>query len=380
MSIYKKFKTLWNSIFTKSNNVDLSKEELLKLTGQPDVEFKEKLGASEDPLKPYFHRYAFNPESYNFLERKYKEEGRPFSPEDYKKIFTSHISIKSFCNEKKIVFLSKIWEDAQTINKILEPLKQLKISYTLDLTGGSVRDFVLNNADKIKDLDFMVSIQETVPNLIEQNIFSKDELKKVSWEEASTIEDYKSKLLQLCFNRSKDNIKVFAHKKREIPVGQDNYGSDIFRKDRLISVIKLEGKKTHYPIDILLTDFVKPAFLKDFDFDLCKASFCFVNPHVKKDFPKNATHLISRFVADLDFWADVHNNTNTYNTNERLPYHIDRSFDDHYPRIMEKYPNSKLLITGKGDHREYLETKMFAKELGESLSVKDSVKSKKMKI
>ncbi len=138
-----------------------------------------------------------------------------------------------------------------------------------------------------------------------------------------------------------------------------------------MAVVKIEYAKLNYPVDILLTDFIKPEFIKNFDFDICKASMCFVNPHVKKEFPKNFSHLISRFVAELEFWADVHNNTYTYDTFERSAYQIERSFANHLPRIKNKYPGGKIILSSKGFYRDVAEKMMEISNLTDDLEKKD---------
>lgn len=377
--IKEKFKRIWDNILNKKNIIliNINKEENI---------YKKKEFNLENPLKPFFPKYEKPNEDANYLIQKYVSQNRPLTEDNYKEVFEKYICIKSFLNENKINYLKDIWEDANYINNLLEPIRKLNIKYTLDLTGGSARDFVLNNQEKIKDLDFMISLEKnmtnfTLKNLINSKIFNEDEIKNVKWQDNDDVEIKKSKIIELCLNKSKSKMTVFQHRKKDetvVSCATTSYGP-LLAQDRLISVIKLEGN-TNYPIDILLTDFVKSKFIEDFDFDLCKASFCFVNPFYKKEFPKNHSHLISRFVADLDFWADVYNNTNTYNTNNRSKYDIDRSFDNHLPRIVAKYPNNKLLIVGSKDIKNYADKKAFKNELNNELNKEKILVKKKIKI
>lgn len=384
--------------------------EVIVQTKQTRKEQSENL---ENPLVPYFISYAHDEYEESFKEERYEKEGRPMSKAAYEEAFKKHISVKAFLNEKKTSYLSKIWKDALYLKTVFEPLKKLNIPYTLDLTGGSVRDFVLDRPQLIKDLDFMVSIQllaGEIPDLRELKVFSDEELNRVGWPQTllsgvkyaglhfeyttdknslgqedidlmniNNPDFLKVRLLQLCFNRAAEEVQCWDHSdKRSIVVGENNYGADLFRQDRLISVFKTDGKRTNYPLDILLTDFPKTKFLNDFDFDICKASFCFINPHVKKEFPKNNSHLISRFVATVDFWADVINKTITYNVVSRSKYQIDVSFEKHLPSIEKKYEDYKLLVVGDDQHRDYLDKKLFARNLDQSMK-KNSEETPKRK-
>lgn len=349
-----------------------------------DIPFKkeEPLSSSvvrvqDNPLKPYWKPFG-NEYTEPILIKQFVAENRPFSPEQHKEIFNKHISLKSFLAGNKSEYLQKMWKDAMHVKNVLEPLASVGVSYTLDLTGGSVRDFVLNNQKNIKDLDFMLSIQtENIDNHKVKNVFTQEQLSLVDWDNTYEAEQKKVKLIELCFLTHKEKVKLYNHTETRNTKTGTTYAGDIFKKDRLIAVFKTDGLKTHYPIDILLTDFKKPDFIADFDFDICKASICFVNPFVKKAFPKDHTHLVSRFVADLEFWADVQNKTITYNTDERSTYQIDRSFDNHIGRIEKKYPEYRVNVAGNGENKSYLESLI----LDRSLSKKDeNAPKRKIKI
>ncbi len=413
--MFEKIKDLFRDYLLKNNKKSIAvKKDSLVVNG---VFVKSMVGAETDnPIKPYFPVFCKDKLGVQSIENNYSGEGRPFTTKNYEDVFKKHISVKSFLNENKINYLHDMWQDALYLKNLLEPIKKIGLEYTLDLTGGSVRDFVLDMPEKIKDLDFMVSIQGEVNRFFiyryiqNKKVFTDEELSAVDWPNFIKIEDkdkdkemvegpfgqelakeaedpmslgmLKVKLIQLCLNRSKTKIQTFDHTaKRTVSVGQDQYGDNLFRTDRLIGVFKIGSENTNYPIDVLLTDFIKPAFLADFDFDICKASICFVNSYMKKEFPKNNTHLISRFVADRNFWADVHNKTITYDVTSRTEVQINRSFDLHLPRIKEKFPDFKVLIGGFGLNKDYLETKLFAEKLEKDLEKTKTISVKnKLKI
>lgn len=368
-----------------------------------DYEIKHK-----DDTVAYIPKFSSGGSGSLFLSKTYLDQGRYLPEQDYIDLIKEKINREAFSKDNKSFVLFKIWSDAKKINNMLAPLKPMGINYTLDLTGGSVRDFVLDKENDIKDLDFMLSISwhgfnsnELVKKIPAH--FSQQELKEVNWAEFlsrvekkendedlfETIypidqEELKRKILNLCLNRVNQKYEFFGKKNRSIKVNSNNaYDESLTRNDRLMAVAKLDKNNfnTNYPIDILLTDFIKPTFLEDFDFDICKASICFVNNTIKKEFPKSSAHLVGRFVANIDFWADVKNKKITYNVKGRGLKEIDRSFDNHLVRIKEKYPEFEVLVVGENVASiEYIKKKMFAKKLENDLDNKTANIKKKNKI
>lgn len=335
-----------------------------------------------NPTFPYFRRFC-HPNAKNSVIADFNNEARPFNADDYNALFNRYISKESFLSEEKLPFLKKIWEDAQYLTEVFKPLERMGIDYVLDLTGGAVRDYVLDKHDQIKDLDFMLSIQAEHIGLyrLEKN-FTKSQIKALELDSDDTLDSKKIKLIQLCFLAHNEKIEVFSHvkdEKKDEDSGSYSGYNESTKKARLIGVIKNENQRTHYPIDILLTDYTKNEFINDFDFDICKASFCFVNPHVNKDFPKEPSHLISRFVAENEFWADIHNKMISYNTTARNQYHINAAFEKHLPRIEAKYPDYHIHIVGQGEHKPYALAKIFTRDLNEELSKKEIVVVKHQK-
>lgn len=339
----------------------------------------------ENPIAPY--KREFN----DYMARQFEKEGRPFTEKDYDKIFAQYVSVKGFLHEDKAPILEKMWEDSKVVYEALLPLKKLDIKYTIDLTGGCVRDFILNKQDRIKDLDIMISIPVGIyhvkkKDLLEKEICTEEELNNVNWNDTDNDVKKKAKIIQLLINQTQDVEKIyyFSEKERQQVIGQSVYGGmteDKFGNDRLLSVIKMAGQKTHFPIDLLITDFNKPEFLNDFDFDICKASICIINPVVKKDFPKNYSHLISRFNANMEFWADVHNKKMTYGAGGRSEYQIGKSFGNHLPRLLEKFPDYEVLVTDKKafNYTTALNA-LFTYKLSKNLNNKEEKTVRKQKI
>jgi hypothetical protein len=329
------------------NNTSLPDEELIQILYnqekdhpfiEEDIEedIKEQIEENdnplvlENPLQPFLKDYigrTINHELYNdpneFIDntimKTYSEQNRPMTRVQYDHAIDTYMNLKNFMHEDKAPILKKMWEDCAAVYAMFEPLKALNMNYTIDLTGGCVRDFILNKHHEIKDLDFMISLPGFSTEIFDKekllSVFSEDILAQVCWEDYENAESTKTKLMQMCvlqsqYKDSLDKVYCFHGKERHQIVDEivyENTKSDKVINDRLVGVIKLNDNFTHYPIDFLLTDWIKPVFLKDFDFDICKASFCIYNPTYKKDFPKDYSHLISRFSADNNFWPDVIN-------------------------------------------------------------------------
>ncbi len=384
MKKYLSFLNIKKLIMEKLFGVDFTENS----TNQEEIQ-----KISEEELKPYIYDYSYNIESAHYLKEKYEMEGRPMDDIAYRNIINEKINLNKFTFDGKEDVLYNVWNDAKLINEILYPLKNMNISYTLDLTGGCVRDFLLDRHKEIKDLDFMLSIgyQEMFKLKIE-DYFTKEELEAVNWSEVEqedqssdvviiSDEKMKVKLLSLCMNRFDKNYILFDKTQKRTSIETQVGGYILQKHDRLIAVTKLENEKFNYPLDILLTDFIKPQFIKDFDFDICKASICFVNDSVNKDFPINHKQLINRCIGEADFWADVIHQKITYNVDDRTPREIDRSFNDHYKRIKTKFPGYDLNIVGSDIASvNYIKSIILANQLNENLNTKKEPKQRKNKI
>lgn len=350
-----------------------------------------------NPIAPYI------PNDYiqEYQEKAFAREGRPITQFECLELIKEYISPKNFLNEKKTNTLRKIWEDALYIEDILLPLRESGFEYTLDLTGGAVRDFVLNQEDKIKDLDFMLKIERHKSGTLAaiREHFSDKELENVDFNYDLTTRDMEvskeeldAKLVSLCLNRKLEDVSVKMNEnpyykvyyKYESDHVQGGLEMETTKKDKLSAVIKLPETKTNYPVDIMLTEFVKPQFIEAFDFDLCKVSFSFVNPFFDKKFPKNYSHLISRFVAEPCFWADFKNKKLTVNVDEMADWQINRSITNHLPRLEAKYQDYQINIQGTHKHQLNIANKLlFTVDLNKDLDnkeTKDTVKPRRNKI
>lgn len=319
---------------------------------------KEPVKAAINPLKPFKRNFLGlaegqppHPDAVVTLTSEFEKQGRPLTIEQYETLFNDLLNLKNFLHEEKAPILKKLWEDSRFIYEALTPLHQLGLSFTLDITGGAARDFVLNKHNKIKDIDFMVSISNTNESLTGLNkeklisIFGAEEIERTDILNTYRRNEIIKSLIELCMCRVQDCQEVFffSNRKNTEP-DPDGYKQIEFSKNRLVAVVKNTGSKTHFPCDLLVTDYIKPQFLDDFDYDICKASFSIVNDYYHTTFPKHFSHLISRFSAETCFFADVANKTITYNSGGRSKSQIDASINKHLPRLVDKYEDYNPIV------------------------------------
>ncbi len=310
-----------------------------------------------DPLQPFIlpHMFAVD---YKGL----KMSNRSMTPAQHEAIFREKINLKNFMSETQAPILKKMYDDLKFVYDALTVLKTLGIDFTIDLTGGAVRDFVLGKADKIKDLDVMISmssgyssykIRSLTTEDFEKAGFTQAHLDAVEWggETDWAVDEnvVTCKLIALCFERHNAVSHKYFHSRdsraetRDLDKPEDpasDYADEMAR-DRLQGVIKLAHPSFNYEIDLLVTDLAKPQFLNEFDIDICKASFSISNSHYKTTFPKDHSHLVSRFIANQYFWADVLNKTLTVNTTTKSKKMVASTIEKHLPRVEAKYSDYK---------------------------------------
>ena len=136
--MFEKIKELFREYILKNNKSEKKIKDSKLFFGVPVKSVVE--AEKNNPIQPYFPAFCKNHFEVGNILDKYKNEGRVFTASNYEDIFKSHISVKGFLNENKISYLHNMWQDALFIKNLLEPLKKIGLEYTLDLTGGSVRD------------------------------------------------------------------------------------------------------------------------------------------------------------------------------------------------------------------------------------------------
>lgn len=295
------------------------------------------------------------------------KQNKPLSLQQYKHLFSSTVNVAHF--EKNSEVLNKIYQDVSKLYSVLKKLDEIGITYCLDITGGAARDFVLDKP--IKDIDIMLSIFDHYGNKsILRKLTDIEFLKKHFKLEAIVgyiqdlmnndldKEDFilkKQQLISLCFCDYISEKFTFTSSNRQKEKNND-YDQEMLKHNRLLGVFKLSQEKMqlHYPMDILLTDFNKMQFIKDFDLDICKVSFSLVNRVYQTQFPESSLELISRFTAEREFWADVYNKKITMNVDNMSNKNIENSLTKHYQRVKDKYPDYELNIIASSSNSENL--------------------------
>lgn len=255
-------------------------------------------------------------------------------------LLKEHINYDTFREKEET--LKKIYEDGVYICNLLKPLQLMGIDVTIDVVGGAVRDFLLDR--DIRDIDIMVSFSESEAKKVSEPImlkagFTAEEISLIDWQYfKETNQSAKCKLIQLCVikGQREHNLSLSHLKKRE-----SEYEEII---DRLEGVIKVHKIKTHYEIDLLITDLIKPHFISLMDYNICKASFCLKNSFYKKDIPTDHMQLLSRCVTGIPFFNDVYNKTISMSFLNKNENDIKTSIDKHFPKIEKKYSDYKFTV------------------------------------
>jgi hypothetical protein len=309
------------------------------------------------------------------IENKYKKNNTILLKKEYDELFKKYLSEENFIKNNKKEVLKKFYEDSKYVYEQLKFLPEIGIDFNLDLTGGSVRDFILNREEEIKDLDFMLNIDvdfytscwinsvsdeehwkndknkflnkiEKIKKTHQKDFyFIIDLLENYSYKKGNDTDDYfvlkyqlQEAILSYCFQGEiKENFlksKIFK---------LTDYSGE-----RLEGVIKL--KKQNYDIDLLITNYHKKDFLSCFDFNLCKASFSLLGFHHKK-FIESENDFLERASIDISFFADIKNQKLTVDVDKLSIKDIEHSMNSHYVRLKRKYPEYTINIIGKNQEK-----------------------------
>lgn len=196
-----------------------------------------------------------------------------------------------------------------------ESIKDLNKDYNINvyLVGGCLRDIILNK--NIKDIDVCVEISE------KKDFFTSKEKNK--------------DLFEIVKNKINNIDKVY--KINTDSVINNFYETMLATNLSLMGIIKLKTKDI-YPMDIMITNNIK-SYIELFDFEICKISL---------DLNLLNTIDIGKILLFHDkSLDDLKNNKITYNAYQKTKKQIDYSFENHFKRIKDKYPNFKLNFTGE---------------------------------
>jgi hypothetical protein len=316
---------------------------------------------------------------------------------------TELLSTKNFYSSDKNLVLEKIYNDCVKLNKCLEPLKSMGISYRIELFGGAVRDYLLGEHNNIKDLDFLISLLPTRPwnsdsYWIEQeqnkvfikenfnNHFTEDELDAVNFDDNDKLYIKHNKIAQIYLSRSAEVTHTNFFEPSNRIIKKNMYGENILQA--LSGLMKVNKGDFNYELDLLLTDKPTQYFMNCIDFDICNLKITLIdtNSHGYHYIP-NIESLSQRFYGSFQFFNDVMNKTITFNVNDLITcQQIEHSLGSHRERLIKKYPDYKLQVSNKHcseKEQKIIEKMMLCHELGESLESSQNepiVKNKKIKL
>lgn len=315
------------------------------------------------------------------------------------KINTQHIQkfasqlldTKNFYHKDKTIVLEKIYHDLKELNECMKPLKELGINYSIQLIGGAVRDYLLDKHEQIKDLDIVIELTASryhSPHFIREELesfCSNEELDSANFKDDDVLYIKHNKLLQICLSRKANTDYINFLKYEDRVIGKAVYGENILQS--LSGMIKTNGGVFNYELDLLITDDNTKYLINTIDFNICNAAIRVIETGTPgyNLFPP-LSHLSERFYSSVQFFEDIMNKTVTFNVNKKTYEQIKHSLGDHKNRIMQKYPDYTLRVSGKHENEKeqsLIEKMMLCHELGESLELpKDQpiIKNKKMKL
>lgn len=299
--------------------------------------------------------------------------GYDFSLEQKEKLFNyfGKENLNKKLNENNETF-KKLKEQIKKVNNIIEPvLNELGIKYELHLSGGSMRDHLLDKEIKDIDLliefhdDFQIAAQtgknsserlENLKNTVEKFFEEKSEIikkHKLNIFKGQSREKILHEIVFQLMKRQKDyEVKDFfseeENKKTDKNQSENSKSlteSDETIYDGLFSVLKIQNEKFIYPMDLLLNG-NKFTYLNSFDFDICKFSYTFKSLNDKNE----QLYIYEGFVKDV-IEEKLSLNACLFQNQKQ----VDRCLKGHYLRLKNKYPHHKFELLEKSSNQEMIE-------------------------
>ncbi len=329
-------------------------------------------------------------------------------------LFKSFFSQENF-NDKKQDLFKKIIEDISKVTKKLQFFNHQSFGFNISigLAGGALRDLMLMENPKIKDLDLIVSFgysEELIQKgfsgsvkdgnndcnilksfikkanifLIKNNLEPFD-LMKISPDIDVGISSGKFTyhiVSQIMKNKFKITNEFFGNLKNVAPIEvlNNNFGSE---NRHLNGVIKIKDNHFNYDLDLLITSVPIKKYLDAFDYSICKMMLTVLDYNDKLIFEnENLFDLFKKIELSPEVYQDVLEKKLTFNTDNFSCEEVERSLNNHYPRLKEKYPNYNLaLISKRAIHNEdYLNSLELYINLSEKVKKDNKADLKKIKV
>lgn len=243
-------------------------------------------------------------------------------------------------NNKDEIY-KNINKDIFNISK--EVLNEFKAEHNIwmNLAGGALRDLILDNENKIKDIDLILSFEDICKRRI-----LKDKTKKLYIEEVIEIYNENINRLSKLFEKNGYEVKGFQSFPKELVKELNAVESDeIYNKlENFLGVLKIKGNNLSYEIDILFVLDIENYVNNFFDFNICKVQSEIIrNGEMQESNENLIQNGLEKFkVKNRYFLEDAKNKTITYNLSNKTEEDLLNSFQKHLPRIYDKYKEYKI--------------------------------------
>ena len=211
----------------------------------------------------------------------------------------------------------------------------------MNLAGGALRDLILDNEDKIKDIDLVLSFEDICKRRI-----VKDKKTKLYIEDLINIYNENINKLGEAFERSGYEVKRYQNfPKEEVQELNPTENDEIYNKlENFLGVLKIKGNNLSYEIDILFVLDIESYVNNFFDFNICKVQSEIIrNGFMQENAENLVQNGLEKFkVKNRHFLEDAKNKTITYNLSNKTEEDLLNSFQKHLPRIYDKYKEYKI--------------------------------------
>lgn len=328
---------------------------------------------------------SFLNKNFNFSENRHsflsiQKNNSPFSEEELSFIRKiKHLSGDMPKDYFEVV--NKIKNQLNSLVGKLRPLYEIGLMFNIYLVGGSLRDLLLNNQEKIRDLDIVFDFSEHMKHnsqkLSEISVFLLNKIfgeiisTQTEWEEL----DIKQKSFLLVFHTLKNNYEIekvhtLEELKKKSSMKNESY-SHLLNKE-LEAVVTLSPQESEYPMDILVINSQIENYLSTFSFGICKVYLPVINMSTPQlitsiyDFMSNI-NISESFVKDAmrkKLTLKMYN----YNSIEL----VEKILSKHYEKIKYKYDEFQLYL----DPGNNEEMKSFKKNYESFVFLKNNLPSK----
>ena len=240
---------------------------------------------------------------------------------DEKIFYELLLNIKADCESNNII--KSIGHQLLKIKKYIKPLLDNE-HFDISLTGGCVRDLLMNK--KIKDLDLLIQT-----NMITNKIMEMMSEFEIKTDDGFPIFNLIGKLLE------KNHLSLNKYPQSDLKESIDTNSNLQYSKVMdLIGIIKV---KDVYDCDFLLSYVNCNKHQDNYDYEMCK---CYINLndffYEDKEFDYN--YIYENTFVSRGFIQDVKNKTFTWNLNSLVaPEDVIHSLERHTLKLMNKYPD-----------------------------------------